>query len=349
MSRLNPKVRYHPYPHHLRPTEAVEIFEQYDIVLDCTDHPTSRYLISDACVLAGKPLVSASALKTEGQLMTLNMPPGAAPCYRCVFPKPPPADSVISCGEGGILGPVVGIMGVLQAAKAIEMITMHASLAESGQPPLVWKDMPAKLWIYSALDSQPFRPPITLKQRRKGCTSCSASPSVTRESLRSGSLDYAAFCGWNHPVRVLDGHERISAENYKTKDDHSHHTHILVDVREKLHFDICHIPGSINVPYSLIASRTQAPSSQDTDARSTLSDPDNELSPLQNLTSIASASPNIPIYFICRFGNDSQEAVRFLKKNYPALVKAGSGERFVGDIEGGLHAWSKVEPSFPNY
>ena len=327
----------------------MEIFEQYDIVLDCTDHPTSRYLISDACVLAGKPLVSASALKTEGQLMTLNMPPGAAPCYRCVFPKPPPADSVISCGEGGILGPVVGVMGIMQAANAIEMITMHASLAGGGQPPLVWKDPPARLWIYSALDSQPFRPPITLKQRRKGCASCSASPSVTRESLRSGSVDYAAFCGWNQSVRVLGEHERISAEDYKSKDDNSHHPHIVVDVREKLHFDICHIPGSINVPYSLIASRIQASSSQDTDGRSTLSDSNDKLLPLHNLTSMASASPNIPIYFICRFGNDSQEAVRFFQNTYPLLVKAGSCERFVGDIEGGLHAWSKVKPSFPDY
>ena len=92
-------------------------------MLDCTDHPTSRYLVSDACVLLRRPLVSASAFQTSGQLVALNSPPGRGPCYRCVFPRPPPPESVVGCGEGGIVGPVVGVMGVLQALEAIRIIS----------------------------------------------------------------------------------------------------------------------------------------------------------------------------------------------------------------------------------
>jgi adenylyltransferase/sulfurtransferase len=129
LCRLNPNLRYIAHGEHLTPQNAREIVEKYDLVLDCTDHPTSRYLISDICVLLHKPLISASALRTDGQLIVLNSPPlpagdaSGGPCYRCVFPKPPPAESVVSCGDGGILGPVVGTMGVLQALEAVKLIT----------------------------------------------------------------------------------------------------------------------------------------------------------------------------------------------------------------------------------
>ena len=340
LQRLNPKVKYRRYPHNLNPTHATKIFEQYDLILDCTDHPTSRYLISDACVLARKPLVSASALQTEGQLMTLNMPPGSGPCYRCIFPKPPPADSVLSCGEGGILGPVVGVMGVLQAANALEMITQYASLTEDRLRRLKWKDMPARLLIYSAFDLLPFRP-IALK-RRRDCVSCSSSPSITRKSLDSGSLDYAAFCGLTMPVTVLDENERVTAEEYRLQLNDTHHPHLLVDVREKLHFDICHLPGSINLPYSLIARWINKSYGQVESGFP--GDPS-----LSHFELCANEDPDLPIYFVCRFGNDSQEAARFAKTKYPYLIVGRKKKRFIGDIKGGLHAWSQVDPTFPDY
>lgn len=325
----------------------MDLFEQYDLVLDCTDHPTSRYLISDVCVLAGKPLVSASALRTEGQLMALNMPPGSGPCYRCIFPKPPPAESVISCGEGGILGPVVGVIGVLQAAKALEVITLYSSLIDAGHLRLEWKDMPAKLVIYSAMDAQPFRPPITLKQRRS-CASCSSSPTITKESLRSGSLDYTVFCGLTVPVNILDKDERISAREYKQKLDDMDHCHMLVDVRENLHFDICRIPGSYNMPYSCIASRLRKSSSQASNVSAIFSSSREKIQ-WEDFIWFARKNPKLSIYFVCRFGNDSQEAVRFIKNRYPELIRNGTDKGFIGDIEGGLHAWSKVDPTFPDY
>lgn len=348
--RLNPKVKYREHPCHLTPTHSLDILELYDVVLDCTDHPTSRYLISDACVLARKPLISASALKTDGQLMTLNMPPGSGPCYRCVFPKPPPAESVISCGEGGIVGPVVGVMGVLQAAKAIEMIMLYASLRGDGLSGLAWQDCfsLSRLLIHSAFDPQPFRPAITLK-RRASCAACSATPSITKESLQSGSLDYALFCGLNEPVNILSDHERITADTYLSNVQSGRYEHILIDVREKLHFDICHIPESINVPYSQIASRTRELAARKTNEDANRSGINSADSLSIIIQSIASMPPNLPLYFICRLGNDSQAAVRFVKENYPELENGTAGRRYIGDITGGLQAWSKIDATFPDY
>jgi adenylyltransferase/sulfurtransferase len=178
-------------------------------VLDCTDHPTSRYLISDACVLTGKPLVSASALKTEGQLIVLNNPPkppeelSGGPCYRCIFPKPPPAESVLSCGEGGILGPVVGIMGVLQALEAIKVLTKQDKTANTNPSTTKGVEEPprASLLMFSAYSNPQFRT-MRLRSRRDTCAACSAERTISADSLTSGSLDYIAFCGRTAPVNV---------------------------------------------------------------------------------------------------------------------------------------------------
>ncbi|KAL8826020.1 MAG: hypothetical protein Q9191_004057 [Dirinaria sp. TL-2023a] len=371
LTSLNPNVRYQQHPIHLTTSNALDIIAMYDLILDCTDHPKSRYLISDACVLTGKPLISASALRTDGQLVTLNVPPGEGPCYRCVFPKPPPADSVISCGDGGIVGPVVGVMGVLMAAKAIEMITLSSSVVggvwSDRATTLLWQDTPARLLIYSAFDAQPFRS-VTLGRRRKNCCACSAQPSITKQALHSGSLDYAAFCGLTLPLKLLSDEERITAAEYQTIRDaasactsppksFSQHVdsddikldHLLIDVREKLQYDICHISGSLNVPFSEITAQSKHISSN-TD-RALL----NDYSDGHKATTLATLQNTIrqstgPVYFLCRFGNDSQEAVKIVNDTFPNLMGTpDGGKRFLGDIKGGLHAWSKIEPTFPSY
>ena len=103
MLRLNANVEIECYDMGITAQNAISIIEQYDVVVDCTDAPSTRYLISDATVVLSKPLVSGSALGTEGQITVYGYRGG--PCYRCVFPNPPPAESVLTCGEGGILGP----------------------------------------------------------------------------------------------------------------------------------------------------------------------------------------------------------------------------------------------------
>lgn len=343
--RLNPNVDLIPHASRLVPETAVTIFEQYDLVLDCTDTPASRYLISDTCVLLGKCLVSASALRTDGQLMVLNNPPlppgnpNGGPCYRCVFPKPPPPESVVSCGEGGILGPVVGVMGVLQALEAIKVITQRNRDFDSAEPPT--------LLIFSAYSNPMFRS-IRLRSRKPKCAACSAQSTVTPEALQSGSLDYVQFCGIINPIQALTPQERVSAENYAklltavnpyTGTVSDRNNHILLDVREKVQFELCHIDGSINIPFSTIAA-TRAPGIES--PRSEFSGMDiDEMDWVEKLRQTEK-----PIFVVCRLGNDSQLTVKKMKE----LGLSSGGKRFIGDIRGGLQAWRKtVDPDFPEY
>ncbi|RAR12264.1 molybdopterin biosynthesis protein moeB [Stemphylium lycopersici] len=240
LKSLNPNVNLVPHIARLSPETAFSTFKGYDLVLDCTDTPASRYLISDACVLLGKALVSASALRIDGQMMVLNNPPlppgdmNGGPCYRCVFPKPPPPESVVSCGDGGILGPVVGVMGVLQALEAIKVLTQKTPAVAPAEPPT--------LLIFSAYSSPMFRS-IRLRSRKAKCAACSAHATVSKQGLESGSLDYVQFCGSVLPnMNSLSPEERISAQNYaKLRSGINPHTgtvsnkdsHVLVDVREK--------------------------------------------------------------------------------------------------------------------
>ncbi|KAI1409723.1 ThiF family protein [Hypoxylon sp. FL1857] len=329
---LNPTITYVPHREHLTPQNAEDIVSKYDLVLDCTDHPTSRYLISDICVLLQKPLVSASALRTDGQLIVLNNPPAAqgttdgGPCYRCVFPRPPPADSVVSCGEGGILGPVVGVMGVLQALETIKVIV--AGL-EKESPSAPKEPLTPSLLLFSATSTTPFRS-IRMRSRRPNCFACSSSSTLTLEELKSGSLDYVQFCGVTTPINVLKPEERISATEYNDiLSNRPDRKHLLLDVREKEHFDIANISGAINVPFSMLQSRSKS------------SGNGGSLTPEYVPESLPA---DAAIYVVCRVGNDSQLVTRRLKEM--GLDKGG--ERFIGDIKGGMLAWKhEVDQTLP--
>ncbi|KAK8056236.1 adenylyltransferase and sulfurtransferase UBA4 [Apiospora rasikravindrae] len=321
---LNPRVNCVRHVTPLTPENAAEIVSKYDVVLDCTDHPTSRYLISDACVLLQKPLVSASALRTDGQLIVLNNPPApqgsqdGGPCYRCVFPKPPPPDGVLSCGEGGILGPVVGVMGVLQALEAIKLVA-------AGPPPS--HEVPApSLLLFSAVGTPTFRS-MRMRGRRSDCSACGMSSSLTPDALKSGMVDYVLFCGVRSPVRVLAPDERITAAAYSNMlAENPGFAHVLLDVRDREHHAIASIPGAVNVPFSMF-QRTDM-GGQDGTRPDWLPE---------------SLPPDAPIYVVCRVGNDSQVAARKLKE-----MRTGSEHRFIGDIQGGMEAWKKeVDKSIP--
>ncbi|KAL1868913.1 Urmylation protein [Diaporthe australafricana] len=356
---LNPLPEYIPHREHLTPQNAEDIVSGYDLVLDCTDHPTSRYLISDACVLLRKPLVSASALRTDGQLIVLNCPPtaqgvlsntspavsAAPPCYRCVFPKPPPPESVVSCGEGGILGPVVGVMGVLQALEAIKVVAaglhhqqQHA--ASSTPPP----SPTLLLFSGSAVGAPSFRS-VRMRSRRKECFACGdgAAVRLSLQTLRSGSLDYVAFCGGlSGPVAVLSDEERLSARAYQmllsggaVEEAQQKAKPVLLDVREKELFDVGCIEGALNIPYSKIQSAGGGKRPEGVDGAAEVELPD-------------WIPPNLPedgpIYVVCRVGNDSQLVAKQLKD----LGLGRDGERLIGDIKGGMRAWKQeVDSTLP--
>ena len=347
--RLNPLVKYTSHEEHLATDTVLDIFDHYDIILDCTDNPASRYLISDACVLLQKPLVSASALRTEGQLMVLNWPPrqqgddSGGPCYRCVFPRPPPAETVVSCGDGGILGPVVGVMGVMQALEAIKMISSGAmekncsimQKATNGAPEAGFPN--PTLLMFSAYSNPQFRA-IRLRGRKLNCAACSGQASITPVALKSGSMDYVQFCGAVGASNLLSPQERVSAtafaQSVNSDLNVASDAPILIDVRPEVQFQLCHLEGSHNIPFSTLSSLPQ-----DTNS--------NAQSAFDKATkSILQASPPQPIYVVCRLGNDSQTVVRQFKK----MGLSEGGKRWIGDIEGGLTAWRRqVDPEFPDY
>ncbi|KAG9236279.1 molybdenum cofactor synthesis protein-like protein [Amylocarpus encephaloides] len=327
LKSLNPHLKYITHPTHLTPQNAAEIVSQYELVLDCTDHPTSRYLISDTCILLQKPLVSASALRRDGQLIVLNSPPLPAgdakggPCYRCVFPKPPPTDSVVSCGDGGILGPVVGVMGVLQALEGIKLI-VEGRLKEEQEVDGRGNTM----LLFSASGSPQFRS-LKMRARSSKCVACSGNAELTLEKLPG--MDYAVFCGIASPIGILKPEERIEAKEYLELEQDSEKTHVLLDVREKVQFDICSLENSINIPSSSFQG-TRSSSLQE-----------GKPSWLPE-TVRADAS----IYVICRLGNDSQIVTQKLKE----AGLDNNGKRAIKDIRGGLKAWKEqVNPSWPEY
>lgn len=288
------------YPMHLECHNSFKIFKHYDLILDCTDAPAVRYLINDTAVLLGKPVVSASALKTEGQLSIFNFENG--PCYRCFYPVPPPADSILSCGDGGIIGPVVGVMGVMQATEAIKVL---CDLYKDRFKPF--------LLLYSAFSLEAPWKYFKMRGKSKKCRVCGPSSDIGQEHIESGMIDYTAFCGRSIPF-ALSPSDRVDVKEYAKLSDK---VHTLLDVRPREQFSICSLPGSINIPLSELRDK-QA----------------------QQLTNC-----KLPIYVICRYGNDSQVAVEFIRKSWN-----GKSKLEILDVVGGLQQWSlQIDDSFPIY
>ena len=169
---LNPGITVQPHYELLTSHNAMEIVAGYDVIINGCDNFPTRYLINDAAVLTGKPVVDGSIFRFEGQA-TVYMP-GDGPCYRCLYPEPPPPGEVPSCAEGGVLGVLPGIIGLIQATEVIKLIL------EEGDP------LVGRLLLYDALEMR-FR---TLKQRRNvECPVCGENPTVTE------LIDYEQFCG----------------------------------------------------------------------------------------------------------------------------------------------------------
>lgn len=171
LNALNPDVEVVTHQIRLDSSNILDIIKGYDIIIDGSDNFPTRYLVNDACVLSKKPLVHAGIFRYDGQIMTIS--PGVGPCYRCLFSEPPPAGAVPSCQEGGILGAVAGILGLLQANEALKLIL------GVGEPLI------GKLLIFNALDSSSR---IVKVPRDKDCLICSDHPKITK------LIDYQEFC-----------------------------------------------------------------------------------------------------------------------------------------------------------
>lgn len=169
---LNPDVDVSAYHERLTSENILDIIKQYDIVIDGSDNFPTRYLVNDACVMTNKPLAHAAILKFIGEAMTII--PHRSPCYRCLFPDPPPPDMVPSCQQAGVLGAVAGTMGLIQATEALKFILAKGEL------------LLGKLLIFDALEMNFTK--VTIK-RKDDCPVCGKKPTVTT------LIDYEEFCG----------------------------------------------------------------------------------------------------------------------------------------------------------
>jgi len=237
---INPNVEVVAHETRLTSENALDIFRDYDIVADGTDNFPTRYLVNDACVLLGKPNVYGSIFRFEGQATVFYAKEG--PCYRCLYPEPPPPGMVPSCAEGGVLGVLPGIVGSIQALETIKLILGRGR-------PLI-----GRLLLFDALDLK-FR---ELKLRKNPeCPVCGAHPSVTK------LIDYEQFCGIRGEEHVPETKvpEITAPEVKKMMDERK--PFVLVDVREPHEFQICRIPGSTLIPLGDVPKRMHELSSAD--------------------------------------------------------------------------------------
>jgi molybdopterin/thiamine biosynthesis adenylyltransferase/rhodanese-related sulfurtransferase len=229
VKEINPYVNVVLHEERLDSSNVMEIFGQYDLIVDGTDNFATRYLVNDAAVLLGKPYVWGSIYRFDGQLSVFWADHG--PCYRCLYPEPPPPGMVPSCAEGGVLGVMAGTIGTLQVNEAIKLLTG------------VGESLLGTLMVYDALESS-FR---TVKIRKDpNCAVCGTNPTVTE------LIDYDAFCGTisaeaaeaarDSTISVVDLKQMLDERDAGERD------FVLIDVREPAEYEIVSIPTAVLIP-----------------------------------------------------------------------------------------------------
>ena len=231
---MNPHIEVTAYKVPLKSENAHEISESYDLVIDGTDNFPTRYLVNDLCVLTGKKNVFGSIFRFDGQLTVFDGKNG--PCYRCLYPDPPPPGMVPSCAEGGVLGILPGIVGVMQATEAIKVLTGTG------------RSMVGRLVLFDALTMR-FRE-VKIK-KNPDCPICSSNPSITK------LIDYEEFCGIQVIEEISDdlAEDEITAGSLKQMIDADGSSYFLLDVRSSQEWDICHIDGAHLIPLPDLSSR----------------------------------------------------------------------------------------------
>lgn len=313
VKNLNPSIECIPIQQALTHENALDFVANHDIVVDASDNSMTRYLVNDACVLANKPLVSGSAIGTEGQLSVYNHDGG--PCYRCLYPKPNSTEGCKSCSDNGVLGPVPGLIGILQSVEVLKVLTG------------IGTTMKDRLLMYDSLRCSFInikKPPRSLK-----CPACGDEPTIT--SMKD-SWSVAQTCRGPRVVEAngdtaptlsvrptIPADQSISCTDYKTVRD-SGKPHVLLDVRVPRQFEMCSPEGAVNIPLEKLSEE------------------------LDQVAQLSSGSK--PVYCLCRRGIFSVEATRILSEaseSHPDICTPKN-------IRGGLQAWSKeVDTSFPKY
>src|SRR5207302_8661753 len=235
IASINPNVEVITHRTKLTSENVMEIFKPYEIIIDGTDNLPTRYLVNDACVFLKKPNVYGSIFRFEGQATVFWAAKG--PCYRCLYPEPPPPGMVPSCAEGGVLGILPGTIGLIQATEAVKLILGKGD-------PLI-----GRLLLYNALDMK-FRE-VRL-QKDPECPVCGLKPTITQ------LIDYEQFCGiglgQEEASVPANGIQEITARDLKSMMDRKD-SFVLVDVREPHEYQIGKIPGSRLIPLGEVAQR----------------------------------------------------------------------------------------------
>jgi adenylyltransferase/sulfurtransferase len=236
LKAMNPHIQVVPHPQRIDAGNALELLGQYDLVVDGTDNFPTRYLINDACVLLGKPNVYASVFRFEGLLSLFNHDGG--PCYRCLYPDPPPEGFAPSCAEGGVFGVLPGIMGALQAAEAIKLLTGVGS------------NLKGRLIRFDALDMQFKEYSIA---RDPECCLCGDRPT------QHGLIDYAAFCGVGTGATADESTAPRLVDPLQLKARLDSRAPLqLIDVRSVEEFRIARIEGARLIPLDELEAKVDS-------------------------------------------------------------------------------------------
>ena len=317
LKALNPTVECRAITEPLTSDNALDLVSAHDLVVDACDNPRTRYLVNDACVLAGRVLVSGSAMGTEGQLTVYGCGVNGRPCYRCLYPRVNPTEGCKSCSNNGVLGTVPGLIGILQATEALKVLTCI------GTP------MYDRLLMYDALQCSFYT--IKKPPANKTCPVC--GPDATIKSMVDSSHQSVAARGpsvvtndsknaiINGGLIELPDELLISCKAVSTARTIGT-PHVLLDVRVSRQYEICSLDNSINIPLVELEANL------------------NKIEDLSDSTK--------PVYCVCRRGIASAEATRILSE----VIAGGNHPRIhsVRNITGGLNVWSsEVDKSFPMY
>mmetsp|Transcript_5180 Transcript_5180/g.10891 ORF Transcript_5180/g.10891 Transcript_5180/m.10891 type:complete len:611 (-) Transcript_5180:2148-3980(-) len=318
MLDLNPSISCTALDVMITGENALELVSKHDVVVDACDNPRTRYLLNDACILGGKTLVSGSAMGTEGQLTVYNYQSQTSEtetkkqsaCYRCLYPKQVVSEGCKSCSDNGVLGPVPGIIGTLQAVEAIKVVTGIGNV------------MHDRLMMYDSLNCSSF---LNIKKPppKRNCAVCSSVATIKSMKDSAESLEQVrgpSVC----VLPVSDGlspNQNISCDDYNAVLEEGK-PHVLLDVRVTRQFEMCSLDGSVNLPLDELVSKLE------------------QVEKLSN--------GELPVYCLCRRGIASAEAVKILQKAKDD--ESAKGIHSVYNISGGLNSWvANVDSSFPSY
>ncbi|MCU0497306.1 MAG: molybdopterin-synthase adenylyltransferase MoeB [Anaerolineae bacterium] len=310
---INPHITIEKYNVPLTSENALELFESYDVIIDGTDNFPTRYLVNDACVKLGKPNVYGSIFRFEGQASVFWAEQG--PCYRCMFPEPPPPGLVPSCAEGGVLGILPGTVGTLQATEAIKI------LLGIGEPLI------GRMLLYDALEMS-FN---TIRVRKNpNCPVCS----LPKEQVTL--IDYELFCGMPaHDRSTFTVHDQsqtvpmrsITVTELKTRIDHGEDL-LIMDVRDPHEWEIVALDGTLRIPKGDILAAKNAVLGHRR---------------LREETVLAKIPEHREIVVHCRSGKRSADVIEM-------LTEVGYDRAQMVNLEGGILAWAKeIDPSLPTY